>query len=162
MVFFYALLLCNEDRKKNDYMWMVYIVFGSFLFFGCFSMYDMLKNDIKRPYTAAQDMARYINQNLGDVDTIYVDASVIAQTMIPYLDNKKLYDVVNKEEVTSGNRAYEYLKIILGVNNFRKNNPGTYLIISNKAMVLDDEVIYEAHDAIVNEIFTLYYIGEEN
>ena len=61
-----------------------------------FAIPDFITNvysDYTMPYTSAQEMANYINENIPENTTIYIDAAIIGQTMIPYLDTANFYDI---------------------------------------------------------------------
>lgn len=159
-LFFYVMLTYNEGKNDN-YRWMNYALYLVFLVFGCISFFDMMVKDIKEPFSAAKDMANYINKNLRGEELFYIDALVIGQTMIPYLNKAKLYDIVYEEEVTSANRPYDYVKVLSTINNLDSKYDGIFLIVSNDVVKLDYDLIYEANNALVNETFTLYYINRE-
>ena len=160
LLFFYVMLTYNEG-EDNNYRWMNYFLYLAFLVFGSMTYFNMMMHDIREPFSAAKDMANYINKNLRREEVIYIDASVIGQTMIPYLNKAKLYDIVYDEEVTAANRPYEYMKVISKINHLDSKYDGGYLIVSNNVVKPDYDLIYEANSALVNETFTLYYIDRE-
>ena len=115
-------------------------------------------NDIKYPYSSAQEMATYINENLPQNSTILIDASIIGQSIIPYLDNAKLYDIAYESYVDCANVSHNFEKIRNALNSIDSSYSGHYLIVCNNFVNLDFDIIYETQNALINEIFTLYYI----
>ena len=120
--------------------------------------------DIRYPYTYSQEMAEYINNNVPKNSIIFVDASIMAQAIIPYLDDGyTLYDITYQEYVTCANVAYEADKIANALSNLDSYR-GQYLIICNDFCELDNcEVLYKSKgippvSEIKTEYFTLYFI----
>ena len=158
-VLFYAILISKVNSKK-DYLMKYSIMCFIILTLGFAIFVTNVFDDINKPYSGAEEMAEYINNNIKDTDTVYIDASVIGQTMIPYLDSVKLYDIVYDEYAIACNVPYEYEKIIYKLQNIDESYMGKYLIVSNNIITLPYEKVYETKDAIINEDFTLYYINQ--
>ena len=115
-------------------------------------------DDIQYPYSSAKEMANYINNNLPEDETILIDASIIGQSIIPYLDNAKFYDIAYNEYVNCANVSHDREKIYNALMNLDSSYSGKYLIVCNDFVELDLPIIYETNYAIINEKFTLYYI----
>lgn len=157
-MFFYILLLSktNIAKYKLNIICTIYLLF--ICIFASERFITTAINDIKYPYSAAQEMASYINENLPENSTVLVDSAVIGQALIPYLDNAKLYDIVNKSYIDCANVSDDKSKIIDALNNLDPSYSGHYIIICNNFVNLNLDVIYSAQLAIVNEFFTMYYI----
>lgn len=154
---FYLILLSYSNSKKNNYIW--FIIFELFtLLFSIWEFITLIIADIQYPYSSSQEMAQYINENLPKDETILIDASVIGQSIIPYLNTAKFYDIGYEENVTCANVAFDYDKILNALNNINQSYSGRYLIICNNIVSLDYPVIYETHFSMTDEKFTLYYI----
>ena len=127
--------------------------------FGITDFVNTLINDTKYPYSSAQEIANYINENLPENSTILIDASIIGQSIIPYLDSAKFYDIAYESYVDCANVSHDRGKIKNALNNLNSEYSGHYLIVCNNFVTLDFDIIYETKNALVNEIFTLYYIN---
>lgn len=158
ILLFYLILVSKTDlpKKKLDIFCIVYLaficIFASKLFI------NTVVNDIKYPYSSAREMANYINENLPENSTILIDASIIGQSIIPYLDNANFYDIAYESYVDCANVSHDRQKIKSALNNIYSSYPGHYLIVCNDFVKLDSDIIYETQNAIKNEKFTLYYI----
>lgn len=157
-MFFYILLLSktNIAKYKLNIICTIYLLF--ICIFASERFITTAINDIKYPYSTAQEMASYINENLPENSTVLVDSAVIGQALIPYLDNAKLYDIVNKSYIDCANVSDDKSKIIDALNNLDPSYSGHYIIICNNFVNLNLDVVYSAQLAIVNEFFTMYYI----
>ena len=104
-------------------------------------------------------MSNYINENIPKNSTVLIEASVIGQSLIPYLDeNYSLYDIAYNEYVNCANVAYDSSKISVALSDISSYS-GNYLIICNNIVTLENcEFIYSSSPAMVNESFTLYFI----
>lgn len=154
---YYLILLSKTDlqKKKLDILCIVYLAFICIFAINQFT--NTIINDIKYPYSSAEEMANYINDNLPENSTILVDASVIGQSIIPYLNNATLYDIAYESYVDCANVSHNKVKINNALNDLSSYS-GYYIIICNDFVKLNYDIIYETNPAIVNEKFTLYYI----
>ena len=155
---FYILLLSKTEfeKKKLDLICIVYLAY--ICIFAVSPFIDNVKEDIKYSYSSAQEMAEYINNNLPENSTILIDASIIGQSIIPYLDTARFYDIAYDEYVDCANVSHDRIKIINALNNSYENYSGHYMIICNNFVTLDELVLFETSSSITNEIYTLYYI----
>ena len=133
-------------------LYFLIIMLGIFVF--GFNVFQ----DIFKPYSSSKEMAQFINKNISQNETIYIDSGVIGQSMIPYLNTVKLYDIVYESYVEEANYEYNYYKIRNKLLNIDKSYSEKYLIISNDILSPNYEVIYNTKKGIINEKFTLYYI----
>ena len=105
--------------------------------------------------------AKYINENLPANTTILIDASIIGQSVIPYLDTANFYDIAYNSYVTCANVSHDKERILNALRNLDKTYSGKYIIICNHFVPLDpsySELIFETKNSMINEIFSLYYI----
>ena len=155
---FYIILLSQIklEKKKLNLVCIVYLLYICVFSFSIFT--DYINTDLQYPYSSAQEMASYINENLPDNSTILIDASIIGQSIIPYLDSAKLYDITYEEFVDCANVSNNQIKIRNAINNISKKYSDNYLIICNHLIDLDYDVVFETKTSITNEIYTLYYI----
>lgn len=131
----------------------------SMCFFGANLFISTVLEDIKNPYSTAEEMAEYINNNLPTNETILIDASVIGQTMIPYLNTSRFYDISYESTVDCANVAYEPKRIIEALDSLDFSQYSNhYIIICNNFVTLDFPIMYETTTAMQNENYTLYYI----
>lgn len=158
LLLFYLMLLSKTDLPKNklDLLCIVYLIF--ICIFASKQFINIIIQDIKYPYSSAKEMANYINENLPENSTILIDASIIGQSIIPYLDSANFYDIAYDSYVDCANVSHDRVKIINALNNLDSSYSGHYLIICNNFVDLDFDVVYETKNAIINEKFTLYYI----
>lgn len=160
LAFFYLLLLsaAGLEKKKLDIICIVYLFF--ICLFGMKPFMQNLISDIKYDYSSAQEMAVYINNNLPENETILIDVSVIGQSIIPYLDNAKLYDISYNTFVDCANVAHDNQKVNNALKDITKYS-GNYLIICNNYVKISPdyaELIFETGNSVVNEHYSLYYI----
>ena len=129
--------------------------------FGLNNFVNTVTNDVKYPYSSAQEMASYINENLPVNTTILVDASIIVQSIIPYLDTANFYDIAYDSYVTCANVSHDKERIKNALSKLDKTYSGRYIIICNNFTPLDSsyaKLLFETKLSMVNEIFSLYYI----
>lgn len=159
LLLFYLMLLSKTEisKKKLDILCIIYLIF--ICLFASQQFVNTIIKDIKYPYSSAQEMANYINENLPENTTILIDASIIGQSIIPYLDTAKFYDIAYNSYVDCANVSHDRLKILNALNNLDSSYSGYYLIVCNDFVDLDFNIVYETQDAIVTEKFTLYYIS---
>lgn len=155
---FYIMLLSktNLSKRKANIICIIYFLF--ICIFASERFITTAINDIKYPYSAAKEMASYINENLPENSTVLVDSAVIGQSLIPYLDNAKLYDIVSEVYIDCANVSDDKSKILNALNNLDSSYSGHYIIICNNFVNLNLDVVYKAELCIVNEFFTMYYI----
>ncbi len=155
---FYLMLLSKTDllKRKLDVICIIYLVF--MCLFGSKQFINTVINDIKYPYSSAQEMANFINKNLPENTTILIDASVIGQSIIPYLDTAKLYDITYDCYVDYANVSHDKRKIKNALNNLYASYSEHYIIICNDFVKLDSDIVYETKNPMINEKFTMYYI----
>ncbi len=110
------------------------------------------------PYSAAKDMAMYINENVPKDSTILVDTMVITQSLIPYLnEDYSLYDITYEktsktaQSMSDNNNAK--LKALESLGNKYRNR---YLIISNGIVKFNNLKPVHESEAIEEERYTLY------
>lgn len=159
LLLFYLILLSKTDLPKNklDIICIIYLVF--ICIFASNQFINAIINDIKYPYSSAEEMANFINKNIPENTTILIDASIIGQSIIPYLDNAKFYDIAYGSYVDCANVSHDRQRIKNALDDIYSLYPGQYLIICNDFVKLDStDIIYETQNAIKNEKFTLYYI----
>lgn len=161
LILFYLLLLSktNMEEKKLNIPCIIYLFFMCVFALNNFA--NTIKNDVKYPYSSAQEMANYINNNLPANTTILIDASVIGQTMIPYLDTANFYDIAYNSYVTCANVSHDTKRIINVLNNLDNSYSGKYIIICNYFTKLDSnyaKLVFETNVSMANELFSLYYI----
>ena len=158
LLLFYLMLLSKTElpRKKLDLLCIAYLLFVCIFASNDFT--NAIINDIKYPYSSAQEMADYINKNLPENATVLIDASIIGQSIIPYLDTAKFYDIAYESYVDCANVSHDRVKIKNALNNLDSSYSGHYLIVCNNFVELDFDVLYETKNSIINEKFTLYYI----
>mgnify|MGYP003292871152 FL=1 len=158
LLLFYLMLLSKTElpRKKLDLLCIIYLLF--ICIFASNDFINTIIKDIKYPYSSAEEMANYINENLPENTTVLIDASIIGQSIIPYLDTANFYDIAYDCYVDCANVSHDRVKIKNALNNIDSSYTGHYLIICNNFVDLDYNVIFETKTSIVNELFTLYYI----
>ena len=159
LLLFYLILLskCDIKKKDLDIICIVYLLF--MCLFASKSYINSISDDLKYPYSSAKEMATYINKNLPENSTVLIEASVIGQSIIPYLDNAKLYDITYNSYVNCANVSDNKSKIINALNNLDSSYSGHYIIICNNFVSLNNcDLIYETKNSIINEKFTMYYI----
>lgn len=155
---FYLMLLSktNLSKRKLDVLCIIYLVF--MCLFASKQFINTVINDINYPYSSAQEMADFINKNLPEKETILIDASIIGQSIIPYLDTAKFYDIGYDCYVDCANVSYDKLKIKNALSNLDSSYSGHYIIICNDFVNLNLDIVYETKYAMINEKFTMYYI----
>lgn len=162
VVLFY-LILVSHTNSFNSLKYFLLCV--AFLFItilaGLESFLTTLVKDIIYPYSSAKEMAHFINENVPKNTTILIDASIIGQSIIPYLDaGYSFYDISYDDHVTCANVAYDPSKIQEALSNI-DTYVGQYLIISNDFIELENcDFLYRSSVPIVNEFFTLYFLPE--
>lgn len=161
LILFYLLLLSKADfeKRKLNILCIIYLLF--MCIFASKSFVDTITNDVKYHYSSAQEMANYINENLPENTTILIDASIIGQSIIPYLDTANFYDIAYDSYVTCANVSHDREKILNALKNLGSSASGKYIIICNHFVSFDSnyaELVFETKTSIVNEIFSLYYI----
>ena len=158
IILFYLLLLSktNITKIKLNLLCIIYILFMFSCAFNEFSI--TVINDIYHPYSSAKEMATYINENLPEDSTILIDASIIGQSIVPYLDTAKFYDITYDEYVTCANVSHDRQKIKNALNNLEHSYSGYYLIVCNNFVFFDFDIIFETTNSLTNELYTLYYI----
>lgn len=159
VVFLFYLMLLSEtnlSKRKLDIICILYLIF--MCLFASKQFIDTVIDDMKYPYSSAQEMANYINKNLPENTTILIDASIIGQSIIPYLDTAKFYDIAYDCYVDCANVSHDKLKIKNALNNLDSSYSGHYIIICNDFVNLNFGVVYETKYAMINEKFTMYYI----
>ena len=159
LLLFYLMLLSKTElqKKKLDLICIIYLIF--MCIFASKQFINTIIQDIKYPYSSAKEMANYINENLPENSTVLIDASIIGQSIIPYLDSAKFYDISYASYVDCANVSHDREKIKNALNNLDSSYSGHYLIVCNNFVDLDFDVVYETKKSIVNEFFTLYYIN---
>lgn len=162
VILFYLILVSHTNSFDN----LKYFLLGvAFLFItiltGLKPFFTTLVKDITSPYSSAKEMAHFINENVPKNTTLLIDASVIGQSMIPYLeDGYSFYDISYDEYVTCANVAYDTDKIEGALSDL-SSYIGQYLIISNDLIALEDcDLLYRSSTPIMNEFFTLYFVPE--
>ncbi len=161
LLLFYLMLLSRTElpRKKLDLICIIYLIFMCVLASSQFI--DTIIKDINYPYSSAEEMANFINENLPENSTVLIDASIIGQSIIPYLDTAKFYDIAYDSYVDCANVSHDRTKIKNALNNLDSSYSGKYIIICNNFASLDSsyaDLIFETKNSIINEIFSLYYI----
>ena len=160
LILFYLILVSSTTNIDNL---KYFILCLAFLFitilFGIQEFTQTLTKDLFEPYSSAKEMAAFINENVPSDTSILIDASVIGQSIIPYLDDGySLYDISYNEPVTCANVAYDYKLINSSLSDINRYN-GRYLIICNSLKDLDNcELLYTSTIPMVNEYFSLYYV----
>lgn len=160
LILFYLILVSHTDSFNSLKYFILCIAFLFItLFTGLKPFFTTLIKDISTPYSSAKEMASFINENLPKGTTILIDASVIGQSIIPYLDSSySLYDISYHESVSCANVAYDVIKIEEVLSNISTYR-GNYLIICNDVIYLDNcDFLYRSSIPMVNEFFTLYFI----
>jgi len=160
-ILFYLLLLSTTNIKKFKFNILCTIYLIIMCIFASRNFINIILADINYPYSSAQEMADYINNNLPENSTILIDASIIGQSIIPYLDTAKFYDITYNSYVTCANVSHDKEKILKAVSNIDSSYSGKYLIICNNFVSIDPSyahVVFETKNSIENELFTLYYI----
>lgn len=160
LLLFYLLLLngAGLERKFLDVACIVYLVFACIVALNPFIEYLVL--DINYDYSSAIEIANYINAELPEDSIILIDASIIGQSIIPYLNTAKFYDITYQCNVDCANVSHDRNKIRNAISNI-SNYSGNYLIICNNFVTLDDncaKLVFETGNSIVDEHFTLYYV----
>ncbi len=162
-VFLFYLIIVFQDNNFDDLKHFILCI--SFVFitlcFGANWFLQITVEDIFYPYSSAQEMADFINNNVPKETTILIDASVIGQSIIPYLDDGySFYDIGYKESVDCANVAYDIQVITDALSNLDAYR-GNYIIISNNICELENcEFLYHTQEPLVNESFSLYFIPE--
>lgn len=158
LLLFYLLLLSktNLSKKKLDILCIIYLAF--ICIFASKQFINTIIADIKFPYSSAQEMANFINENIPENTTILIDASIVGQSIIPYLDNVEFYDIAYESYVDCANVSHDRQKIKDALNNLYSKYSGHYIIICNNFVDLDLDIVYDTQSAIINEKFTMYYI----
>ena len=160
LLLFYLILLNSSglEKKRLDIICIVYL-----LFVCIFALKPFVENlvlDVKYNYSSAIEMADYINNELPQDSTILIDASIIGQSIIPYLNTAKFYDIAYNTYVDCANVSHDRQRIIDALANL-SNYSGNYLIICNNFVELNDneaKLVFETGNSIINEHFTLYYV----
>lgn len=162
-VILFYLILVSHTNSFDD---LKYFLLGvAFLFItilaGLKPFFTTLVKDVTLPYSSAKEMAYFINKNIPKNTTLLIDASVIGQSMIPYLeDGYSFYDISYHEYVDCANVAYDTDKIEEALWDL-SSYTGQYLIISNDFITLENcDFLYRSSVPIMNEFFTLYFVPE--
>lgn len=157
---FYLILLSSAkiNKKVLSLLCALYILVISC--FGIKIFYKYVRLDLKYNFSSAQEMADYINNNLPPNTTVLVDASVIGQSIIPYLDTATFYDITYDTPVDCANVSHNKMKIRSALTHI-KDFSGNYIIICNNFVKLNPEyadLVFETGYSMINEHYTLYYI----
>ena len=129
---------------------------------GIVQTFENIKEDIRREYSSAGEMARYINQNLPDEKTILVDAGILSQTIVPYTD-KTLYDIRYEARIVDSlyhvNDTNEIIQHISDIPNHSEYR-GMYFISVYKYDFPNSvfEEVYRTSKSISDENYILYRI----
>lgn len=157
---FYLMLLSssNINKKILNFLCILYVLFISC--FGIEKFYTYVSLDFEYNYSSAKEMAEYINNNLPPDTVVLIDASIIGQTIIPYLDTATFYDITYKEFVDCANVSHNKKKIRFALNDIDSFS-GNYIVICNNFVKINPEyadLIFETGYSMVDEHYTLYYI----
>jgi len=159
VIFLFYLTILSKTKlakRKLDLFCIVYLIF--MCIFASEDFISEILTDINCPYSSAIEMAEYINQNLPENTTVLIDASIIGQSIIPYLDTANFYDIAYQEYVDCANVSHDRVKILNALNTLDSSYSGHYLIVCNDFVNLDFKIVYQTQTPIINEKFTLYYI----
>ena len=162
VILFYLILVYQYDGLDDIKRFLLCIAFLLItLCFGLQNFFTTAVKDVFHPYSGAQEMANFINNNVPKDTTILIDASIVGQSIIPYLDEGySFYDICYKEIVSCANVAHDTDLIyssLLDLDSYR----GKYLIICNDFCELPNcEFLYHTQQGIVKESFALYFIPE--
>ncbi len=162
VILFYLILVSHTNSFDTLKYFLLCIAFLFItIFAGLKPFFTTLVKDITSPYSSAKEMAYFINQNVPKNTTILIDASVIGQSIIPYLeDGYSLYDISYNQYVTCANVAYDSEKIQDALSDI-SSYAGKYLIVSNDFVELENcNFLYQSSRPIINEFFTLYLVLE--
>lgn len=160
LLLFYLILLNSSgiEKRRLDIICIVYLLFVCL--FALKPFVENLVSDVKYNYSSAIEMADYINNELPENSTILIDASIIGQSIIPYLNTAKFYDIAYNTYVDCANVSHDRQRIIDALANL-SDYSGNYLIICNNFVELnnnDAKLVFETGSSIINEHFTLYYV----
>lgn len=160
LLLFYLILLNSSglEKKRLDIICIAYLLFVCI--FALKPFVENLVSDVKYNYSSAIEMADYINNELPQDSTILIDASIIGQSIIPYLNTAKFYDIAYNTYVDCANVSHDRQRIIDALTNL-SDYSGNYLIICNNFVELnnnDAKLVFETGNSIINEHFTLYYV----
>lgn len=163
---FFIILLSNANasRKALNIFCIAYIVYTICLG-GIQDLFTCVSKDISYPYSSAQYMATYINENLSEEDTILVDSIIICQTMYPYLEHARLYDIINDNYIdnikymTSLNGAGINKNEVFSAENLSKYH-GKYIIFSSYFEAINNfhNIVYCTPTSLSGENYCLCYI----
>lgn len=160
VILFYLILVSHTNSFDSLKYFLLCVAFLFItIFTGLKPFFTTLVKDITSPYSSAKEMAQFINENVPKNTTILIDASVIGQSIIPYLeDGYSFYDISYDEYVTCANVAYDGAKIEEALSDMSRY-AGQYLLISNDIVELENcDFLYQSSVPIVNEFFTLYFV----
>ncbi len=162
VILFYLILVYQYDNFDNINHFILCIAFLLITsVFGLKDFFYTAVRDVSHPYSSAKEMAYFINNNIPKDSTILIDASIIGQSIIPYLDpGYSFYDIGYKEFVDCANVAYDSNLIVSALSDLNLYR-GKYLIICNDICKLEDlELLYHTQIPMVNEFFAIYFIPE--
>ncbi|MBO4680898.1 MAG: hypothetical protein J5623_03265 [Clostridiales bacterium] len=150
-----------KDLSKINKTCIYFIFLCSIIFNGCMvQTFKNIKEDISREYSSAREMARYINQNLPDEETILVDTGIMSQTIVPYTD-KTLFDIRYEARIVDSLyhviETDEIIQKVLDIPNHSEYN-GMYFITVYNYQNSAFEEIYRTSKSISGENFILYRI----
>jgi len=160
---FYLMVAGKEEEKRNAYIPALLLLLP-LLFFGKDYLKTVVK-DVRGNYSSAQEMAWYINANLGGEDIILVDAGIFEQTIVPYVE-PKLYDIVYEADIEDSlyhvleiNASLDALKDIPNHEEYR----GKYLIVYAGFEIEelkngDFEEVFRTGKSLKGEDYILYYV----
>lgn len=160
LMLFYILILAssNLDKKKLNIICIVYLAFMCIFALKSFS--ETLINDYKYNYSSAAEIADYINEYLPSTNTILIDNSTMGQSIIPYLNNCRLYDIDYDCYVDCSNVSHDLNRLNSLLSDVSKYS-NNYLIICNNFVQFDSSIadcLLKTSNSMSNEQFTLYYI----
>lgn len=159
MLFYISILASsNLDKKKLDVICILYLIFMCIFALQPFT--EHFVNDYKYNYSSATELADYINEYLPTIDTVLIDNSTMGQSIIPYLNNCRLYDIDYNCYVDCSNVSHNLNRLNSLLSDVSKYS-GNYLIICNNFVQFDSNIadcLFQTNNSMTNEQFTLYYI----
>lgn len=166
LIFYMIIKSASTGEKEEFKQKILECVCIAIIFIYSFQTYmENIYLDYNINYSSAQQMGEYINENIPKGTEILMEAAIIEQTVIPYVDESyTFYDITNNEEVTAANVADDEDEFVKALNKIILYK-GSYIILCreykekvNSEIYSHLKQLYETEDSIVHENYKIYYI----
>ena len=152
---FFIITSNKKDIKINKLLMIVFLIF---YFPKTILCYSLALKDVKSNYSGAKETAIWINKNIKQKQ-ILIEDSVFCQSIEPYLNQKKLFDIYYEKNL-SALKTYSDNKKDKKINTSQYKQK--YIIIYNTKRKnwtnSKFKLVFSSKKSLTGEDFTVYYI----